>query len=128
MPDLLGEIETRIRCLADQMMGAAFEMLGIVTALPPSTREASAEDLDEDQPSDLRSDLLCLLRDHIRPAAIGLRQAAGQRAVAAATTTFDAFEKVWSGEPPAAPRGMGAPPAPEREEARTDLAADPGEP
>lgn len=118
MADLLGEIEVRIRGLADQMMGMAFEMLGMVTALPPSTPEPLAEDLDEDQPTDLRSDLLCLLRDHVRPAAIGLRQAAGQRAMLAATTTFDAFERAWSGESPAAPRVSDRPPASERSEER----------
>ncbi len=85
----MSEIDAQVRLLADELMSLSFRLAGLILALPPSPAEAGTDDLAEHEEADLRSVLLCLLEDHVRPAAQGLRAATGLHSADSVETVFE---------------------------------------
>ena len=112
MTPLLTEIEERLQHFAGEVLKLFAGLAELLKDLPPSPQEQSAEDLAEepDRPgdlrsTDLRSTVLCVLNDLLRPAVYDLLLAAGAGPEEAARRT-----PVVPGVPAA--RGNGKEPAP----------------
>jgi hypothetical protein len=91
MPDPITEVQAQLGLVADELRGTFFRLAGLVTSLPRTAQEASAQDLDEDtdRATTVRTAVLCVMTDHLQPAIHSLLAAASYRPEATAPAVAD---------------------------------------
>ena len=73
--------QTKLLGITGELALLFVRLAGLVAALPPAPEEATPEDLDQepDVSTEVRTVVLCVMNDYLRPAACDLLTAAGYR-------------------------------------------------
>jgi hypothetical protein len=81
MSEQVCNAQTKLLGITGELALLFVRLAGLVAALPPAPEEATPEDLDQetDVSTEVRTVVLCVMNDYLRPAACDLLTVAGYR-------------------------------------------------